>query len=82
MDSIQFTFKLTNNSNDLIKIHGIDKSCDCISVCSFPKEIKPNTTHYFMGKIGNTQSGKINKSIFVNYDDSEVLILRITGEVE
>lgn len=82
IDSINFTFKITNNTDDFIKIHGIDKSCDCISVNSFPKELKPNSTNYIIGKIGNVQSGKMNKSIFVNYDDSEVLILRITGEVK
>lgn len=81
-DSIDFKFTLKNISKDSIIIDNVDVTCGCLSVHSAPKMILPGKTEYIKGKIGiRQQIGNVNKTIFVNYNNDEVTILRVKGKV-
>lgn len=80
-DSIDFSFGLENRGKENIEVHNVDVSCNCITVHDIPHNIPSNTTAYIKGKMGVSQNiGTFNKTLFVNYNNDEVLLLRIKGE--
>lgn len=82
LDSIDFSFLLLNSGDSDISIHDIDVSCRCVVVEQSFQTIHPYETKSITGKIGiKGQEKRINKSIFVNYANDNVLLLRVKGVV-
>ncbi|MBC8625976.1 DUF1573 domain-containing protein [Alloprevotella sp. Lung230] len=80
-DSIAYTFTLTNNSEKEIAINDIDVSCSCVAVHTNPSTIAPHSSISINGKIGTESlQGKFRKSIYINYANNEILILKIIGK--
>lgn len=81
-DSLDFHFNIKNKTDKAIPIGDIDVSCGCVSAKKDFKEIPANKALTLKGKIGlKGLSGKINKTIFVNYGNNEVLLLHVIGEI-
>lgn len=81
-DSLDFHFNIKNKTDKAIPLGDIDVSCGCVSVKKEYQEIPANETLTLKGKIGlKGLSGKIDKTIFVNYGNNEVLLLHVVGEI-
>ena len=82
VDSLDFSFNLKNISSKNITIGNIDVSCGCISISKRENIIKAGHSTDLKGKFGiKGQKGKIDKTIFVNYGNNDVLILHIIGNI-
>lgn len=82
-DTIRFQFVLTNESDSSTVIHNIDVSCGCISLTYKAKPIPPKTSATLHGFVNiKNQEGHLSKAIFVNYGKGELLVLRVTADVE
>lgn len=83
VDSLDFSFVLNNTSNKNISIGDIDVSCGCISISKRENIIKAGHSMDLIGKFGiKGQKGKIDKAIFVNYGNNDVLILHVIGRIK
>ncbi|MBR3093353.1 MAG: DUF1573 domain-containing protein [Bacteroidaceae bacterium] len=81
-DTIPFTFNLTNKSEHVLTIEKVEASCPCVSVSSYAKEITAGQATKLSGNIDISKTkGKLNKPIFVRYNDGQIMILRIKGIV-
>lgn len=81
-DSVIFEFELRNKGKEPVVIDEIDLSCSCLSISSRPDTLQPGTSATIRGAAGIKESkGKFSKPIFVNYNNEEVLLLRIVGNV-
>ena len=74
-------FELTNIGKTPIVIGNIDASCNCLSPEIKNKTILPGKTETILVKIStNKQKGYFNKTIFVNTNvDNKVILLRVYG---
>lgn len=78
----QFSFLLENRSNKSICIDTVEVSCNCVAVQEKPKIIKPREAKYLRGQVNlQTETGKISKNIFINFDKNQIMLLRISGKV-
>ena len=78
-----FHFVLENKGANVISIHNIDVSCGCVKIDSAPQTILPGKEEMISGHIDITnQSGKLTKPIYVNFDDNQVVLLRIIGRIK
>ena len=83
IDSIEFKFILKNLSDSSIKVNRIDVSCSCLKINTSVREILPKDSISLEGKAGlQKQYGHISKSIFVNYDEDKILLLRVIGDIK
>lgn len=83
LQHIPFLFKLENKNGKTITINKIDVSCDCVKLKKIPNSIKPGKTGHIEGFIEtNGQSGKLSKILFVNFNEKQVILLRVTGIIE
>lgn len=83
MRSKDFSFELENKSEKEIIIHDVDVSCPCVVIDKAPDKIASGASEKVVGHIDiENQGGKLSKPIFVNFDNGEVMLLRIIGEVE
>jgi len=82
-DSVKFRFTLKNLGSSFIKINKIDVSCNCLKIKSSFGGIPPKDSVLLEGKAGlQDQDGHISKAIFINYNKSEILILRVIGDIK
>lgn len=78
---IPFSFKIKSKADSTIYIKKVDVSCHCLSIDTITT-IYPNHENELKGTIDiSNLSGHINKTIFVNYGEDEVLLLRIKGDI-
>lgn len=79
---VPFEFVLENRGKEDVKIHGIDVSCSCVVITSFPQIVRPGKDEEVKGYVDTKKTGgKISKPLFVNYDGDNILLLRVIGEV-
>lgn len=79
---VKFEFKLTNNCDSTIKINNADVSCECVSILEYPDRILPNQTLPIKCEINvKNQLGHIKKNIFINYNESSVIMFKVVGDV-
>lgn len=82
IDSVSFSFTLNNKGDKDVIINDIDATCPCIVLSNKPKIIQHNKCAIIRGRIGIKGGyGKQNKAVFVNYNDNNILLLRIVGEI-
>lgn len=80
---VPFEFKLTNNSDTIMDISSIDVSCNCVKILGYTKSISINQTGKISGKIDlRNQSGHLRKSIYVNYNNDSMKLLKIIGDID
>lgn len=78
-----FYFDIQNKSDTIIEIKKIDVSCGCIKINEYPKIVNPWTSIRLEGYIDlNGLDGFFEKSIYVNYKQDKLLLLRIRGTVK
>ena len=81
-DTISFSFRIYNQSDKIACINKIDVSCSCVSLAKSVKPIPPKQSMNIYGTLNlKTISGHISKSIFVNYNNGALLVLRIVADV-
>lgn len=77
---IDFSFDIENVSNVPIVIDKIDVSCGCVFI---EKIRKPISAHKFIKLKGNIniqkQEGYFSKSIYLNYSNGNVMLLKVKG---
>lgn len=80
---VNFSFDIYNKSDSILKIEGIDVSCGCLSVRSYPTLLTPDSLYQINGTINLAgQKGHVNKCIFVNYSKDEVYLLRVVADIK
>lgn len=78
-----FTFKITNLSDSLLVIEKIDVSCQCVTVSSYPDSLASGKGGEIRGTIDlKKQSGHMRKSIFVNYNNGSIKMLKIKADIK
>lgn len=81
-DNAKFIFKITNNSNKTINISDVDVTCGCIYVAEYKNVITPQNSFVLKGFIDlRKQYGHISKPIFVKYNNDNVLLIRVVGDI-
>lgn len=81
-ESISFVFHIKNETDSILSINKIDVSCSCVHITSFPEQLEVNQSSQICGEVDlKNQSGHIRKSIFVNYCDTCVTVLKIIADV-
>lgn len=81
-DTVNYHFTIENTSDSELTIDKIDISCGCIHVIAFPKQIRAHERGDISGFVDlSKQLGHLSKSLFVNYGNDKVLLLRIVGDV-
>lgn len=79
---IPFTFTLRNDANSTIVIEKIDVSCGCVKIIGSPKTLESGQSGNLTGEIDLTnQSGHIRKSIFINYCDSCLTVVKVVADI-
>lgn len=77
-----FSFKLENTGTDTITISDVEVACNCVTVEKYTDIISPDENGIVTGTINlSNQHGHISKAIFINYNDNNVLTLRIIGDI-
>lgn len=77
-----FVFKIKNLSDSALVIDKIDVSCHCVSILSYPHSLQQNEQGDIRGTINlKNQSGHVRKSIFINYNNGALKILKITADI-
>ena len=78
------SYKLKNTGNKPIVINKIETSCGCMHTDLTSKVIFPGKEQILTIQLNTkSQYGSINKSVFINSDsDNPLLIVRIQGEIE
>lgn len=78
-----FLFELHNSSNKTIIIDAIEESCSCIKIQEKLDSINPGETKQLIGVANiSKQSGHLSKAIFVSYNDTSLLVLRVIGDIK
>jgi len=81
-ESIPFAFHIKNESDSILVLNKIDVSCSCVEVTDFPKQLGANQSGEICGEINlKNQSGHMRKSIFVNYCDTCIMVLKIVADI-
>lgn len=81
-DTVNFTFKLTNQSDSTITIRDISPSCECVHINEYPDTIHPQETKMLKGFIRLTNLiGHQTKSIIIQCSNDSIAIMRISGDV-
>lgn len=81
--TIDFSFTVENSSDSTIHIDNTEVSCNCLSVTDTISSIAPHKSIILHGFINTKeQSGDLNKSIFINYNKNQVLLLRVKGTIK
>lgn len=80
---IPFEFDLKNSSDSIIVVNKVDVSCNCVKIIDFPKRLVVGQSAKLSGTIDlNNQVGHLRKSIFINYDDTCITVLKIVADVK
>lgn len=80
--TIPFKFALRNESNNTIVIDKVDVSCSCVKIVDYSKRLEAGESSELIGEINlKNQSGHIRKSIFINYSDTCLTVLRIVADI-
>lgn len=81
-DNVEFIFKITNNSNKTINISDVDVTCGCIHITQYKNIITPQKSFILKGFVDlRKQYGHISKPIFIKYDNDNVLLIRVIGDI-
>ena len=81
-DNVEFTFKITNNSNKTINVSDVDVTCGCIHITEYKNIITPQNSFTLKGYVDlRKQYGHISKPIFIKYDNDNVLLIRVIGDI-
>lgn len=81
--TIDFSFTVENSSDSTIYIDNTEVSCNCLSITDSIATIAPHKSATLHGTINTKeQSGDLNKSIFINYNKNQVLLLRVKGTIK
>lgn len=82
-DTIQFSFVVENHSDKMISLDKIDVSCNCVKIDSKQKPLHPHSIVKINGYINlKNQLGHLSKAIFINYNNGNLLQLRVSGDVK
>ena len=82
MRQVLFSFPLENKGEKDIHIDGVDVSCGCLVIDKFPEKILSGKEDTLRGHIlTENLRGKVSKPIFVNFDNHQVMLLRVLGTV-
>lgn len=77
-----FAFNLCNESDTVALISNVDVSCGCVSITEYPDSVLPHSTQSIKGVVDITnQHNRLNKAIFVAYNDKYTLLLRVLGVI-
>lgn len=78
-----FVFKLENIGDKKIILNNVEPSCNCLVLHDVPKYIPPHGNIVLRGYINTKrQKGNLSKSIYVDFDDNKVMLLRVVGVVK
>jgi trehalose/maltose hydrolase-like predicted phosphorylase len=80
---VPFYFKIRNESQKEITINNAEASCSCVVIDSVPKKLKSNAVGFLYGHVNTIkQSGKLRKTIFLDFEDKQLILLRVFGEIK
>ena len=78
---VTYTFKFTNSGNEPLIIASVQASCGC-TVTDYSKDpIQPNTEGYVKATYNAVKLGMFNKTVTVNANTAEPVLLTIKGNV-
>lgn len=79
---VPFSFLIRSNVDSIVHITKVDVSCKCLAVDSM-NAVLPNQDNVLKGTIDLSHlNGHINKALYVNCGNGDVLLLRVIGEVK
>jgi len=77
-----FSYNLENVGTSDIVIDGVDLSCGCLSIDSVPDVIPVESKREITGRIKlKGLKGHVSKSMFLNFNGNNTVLLRVVGEV-
>lgn len=78
-----FSFEITNLSDSTLVINKVDVSCNCVEIINYPHSLNPAQKGRIFGRINlENQIGYMRKSIFVNYNNGRIKMLKITANIK
>lgn len=81
-ESVSFTFNLKNISDSVLVINKVDVSCSCVEISDFPKQLQSGQSGKLTGRVDLiNQSGHIRKSLFVNYCDTCIAVMKVVADI-
>lgn len=78
-----FYYSIQNITSRDVHIDSVEVSCSCLHIDHLPTELKEFQKDSIVGHIDVMDlKGKFSRSLYVNLNNGEVLLLRVTGIVE
>lgn len=82
-DTVCFFFDLENISTQLASIDKVDVSCNCVKIDTKTHPIYPHSKLRVNGHVNlKSQHGHLSKSLFVTYNNNQLLQLRVVGDIK